>query len=75
MLEMNNQAAILIAQAKNTLNILEENRHFYLEFIDWDFKNLVKQQSLVIKHIISLNIQNMHKSDRHIFIDKLAFFR
>lgn len=37
---MNNQTAILIAQAKNTLNILEENRLFYLDFIAGDLKKL-----------------------------------
>ena len=37
---MNNQIALLIAQANNTLNILEENKKFYAEFTNNDYKKL-----------------------------------
>lgn len=37
---MNNQIAILIAQANNTIIILEENRSFYTEFSKGDYKKL-----------------------------------
>ena len=37
---MNNQIALLIAQANNTLNILEENKKFYTEFTNNDYKKL-----------------------------------
>ena len=37
---MNNQIAVLIAQANNTIKILEDNRDFYKEFINGDYKKL-----------------------------------
>lgn len=37
---MNNQIAVLIAQANNTIKILEDNRGFYTEFIRGDYKKL-----------------------------------
>ena len=39
---MNNEIPILIAQAKNTVSILEQNRHFYTEFVNGDFDKLGK---------------------------------
>jgi hypothetical protein len=37
---MKNQIAVLIAQANNTIKILEDNRSYYMEFIDGDYKKL-----------------------------------
>ena len=39
---MNSEIPILIAQAKNTVSILEQNRHFYAEFVNGDFDKLGK---------------------------------
>ena len=39
---MNSEIPILIAQANNTISILEQNRLFYTEFINGDFNKLGK---------------------------------
>lgn len=39
---MSNEIPILIAQAKNTVSILEQNRRFYAEFVNGDFNKLGK---------------------------------
>lgn len=39
---MNSQIPTLIAQAKNTVNILEQNRLFYTEFLNGDFTQMGK---------------------------------
>jgi|SRR6056297_1180974 len=39
---MSSEIPILIAQAKNTVSILEQNRRFYTEFVNGDFDKLGK---------------------------------
>ena len=45
---MNNQIAVLIAQANNTIKILEDNRDFYMEFINGDYQKLGQKTASAI---------------------------
>ena len=56
---MNDQIPILMAQANNTLGILEENRKFYFGFLQGDYKKLGRNTaSAIVFSQIFINFLN-----------------